>query len=40
MPMRIDKELALATTGMNVLSLQYAVYVDDPAYFLKTFDKF
>ncbi len=39
----IDKELALAqTTGMNVLRavLQYAVYADDPSYFLKTLDIF
>ncbi|MEP6951450.1 MAG: glycoside hydrolase family 2 TIM barrel-domain containing protein [Ginsengibacter sp.] len=39
----IDKELALAeTSGMNVLRavLQYAVYADDPAYFLKTLDTF
>ncbi len=39
----IDKELALAeASGMNVLRavLQYAVYADDPAYFLKTLDAF
>ena len=39
----IDKELALAqVAGMNVLRavLQYAVYADDPAYFLKTLDTF
>ncbi len=39
----IDKELALAeTTGMNVLRavLQYAVYADDPEYFLKTLNTF
>lgn len=39
----IDKELALAEgAGMNVLRavLQYAVYADDPAYFLKTLDDF
>ncbi|MDQ6843184.1 MAG: cellulase family glycosylhydrolase [Bacteroidota bacterium] len=39
----IDKELALAeTTGMNVLRavLQYAVYADDSAYFLKTLNTF
>ena len=39
----IDKELALAqSTGMNVLRavLQYIVYEDDPAYFLKTLDTF
>ena len=39
----IDKELALAqTTGMNVLRsvLQFAVFEDDPAYFLKTLDTF
>ncbi len=39
----IDKELALASTsGMNVLRavLQYAVYADDPEYFLKTLDTF
>ncbi len=39
----IDKELALAeTTGMNVLRavLQYAVYADDPEYFLKTLNVF
>ncbi len=39
----IDKELALAEkSGMNVLRavLQYAVYEDDPAYFLKTLDTF
>lgn len=39
----IDKELALAAqSGMNVLRavLQYAVYADDPDYFLKTLDAF
>ena len=39
----IDRELALAENdGMNVLRavLQYAVYADDPAYFLKTLDTF
>ena len=39
----IDKELALAEqSGMNVLRavLQYAVYADDSAYFLKTLDAF
>ena len=39
----IDKELAVAeATGMNVLRavLQFAVYEDDPAYFLKTLDTF
>jgi hypothetical protein len=39
----IDKELALAEqSGMNVLRavLQYAVYADDPAYFLRTLDAF
>src|SRR3981189_1697939 len=38
-PAAIDKELALASaSGMNVLRavLQFAVYEDDPAYFLKT----
>jgi len=42
-PSAIDKELSLAeTSGMNVLRavLQYAVYEDDPAYFLKTLDTF
>ncbi|WP_158559230.1 cellulase family glycosylhydrolase [Deminuibacter soli] len=42
-PAAIDKELALAeTSGMNVLRavLQYAVYENDPAYFLKTLDRF
>lgn len=42
-PKAIDKELALAEkSGMNVLRavLQYAVYADDPAYFLKTLDTF
>lgn len=42
-PAAIDKELALAQAdGMNVLRavLQYAVYADDPAYFLKTLDTF
>lgn len=39
----IDKELALAEkSGMNVLRavLQFAVYEDDPDYFLKTLDTF
>lgn len=39
----IDTELKLAaTTGMNVLRavLQYAVYADDPKYFLKTLETF
>ena len=39
----IDKELALAEkSGMNVLRavLQFAVYEDDPAYFLNTLDNF
>lgn len=39
----IDKELTLAqTAGMNVLRavLQFAVYEDDPAYFLNTLDAF
>jgi hypothetical protein len=39
----IDRELALAeSSGMNVLRavLQYAVYEDDPAYFLETLDRF
>jgi hypothetical protein len=39
----IDKELMLAErSGMNVLRavLQYAVYADDSAYFLKTLDAF
>ncbi len=39
----IDKELALAEqSGLNVLRavLQYAVYADDSAYFLKTLDSF
>ncbi len=39
----IDKELALAEkSGMNVLRavLQFAVYEDDPAYFLATLDAF
>ena len=39
----IDKELALAErSGMNSLRavLQYAVYADDPQYFLKTMDQF
>lgn len=42
-PAAIDKELALAQAdGMNVLRavLQYAVYADDPNYFLKTLDTF
>lgn len=39
----IDKELALAETlGLNCLRavLQFAVYEDDPHYFLKTLDRF
>jgi len=39
----IDKEMKLAKSiGMNCarVVLQYAVYEDDPAYFLKTLDKF
>jgi hypothetical protein len=39
----IDRELALAeTSGMNVLRavLQFAVYDDDPEYFLQTLDRF
>ena len=42
-PQAIDKELALAQkSGMNVLRavLQFAVYEDDPNYFLKTLDTF
>jgi hypothetical protein len=42
-PVAIDKELALAQqSGMNSLRavLQYAVYADDPKYFLKTLDEF
>ena len=42
-PIAIDRELALAeTTGLNVLRavLQFAVYEDDPAYFLRTLDTF
>jgi hypothetical protein len=42
-PAAIDKELALAEkTGLNCLRavLQYAVYEDDPEYFLNTLDKF
>src|SRR3954464_7017929 len=42
-PKAIDRELALAeASGMNVLRavLQYAVYEDDPAYFLNTLDVF
>ena len=42
-PAAIDKELALAEqSGMNVLRavLQFAVYEDDPQYFLKTLDAF
>lgn len=42
-PVAIDKELALAEqSGMNVLRavLQYAVYADDPTYFLQTLDAF
>jgi len=42
-PVAIDKELALAEkSGMNLLRavLQFAVYEDDPSYFLKTLDKF
>src|SRR5215471_5721952 len=39
----IDRELALAEkAGLNALRavLQFAVYEDDPAYFLKTLDTF
>lgn len=42
-PAAIDRELALAENiGLNCLRavLQYAVYEDDPAYFLKTLDTF
>ncbi len=42
-PLAIDKELALAENlGLNCLRavLQYAVYEDDPEYFLNTLDKF
>ncbi|MEO5594168.1 MAG: cellulase family glycosylhydrolase, partial [Chitinophagaceae bacterium] len=42
-PVAIDKELSLAEkSGMNVLRavLQFAVYEDDPAWFLKTLDVF
>lgn len=42
-PVAIDKELALAEgIGLNCLRavLQFAVYEDDPAYFLKTLDTF
>ncbi|RYF86781.1 MAG: hypothetical protein EOO00_12940, partial [Chitinophagaceae bacterium] len=42
-PVAIDKELKLAaSTGMNVLRavLQYAVYEEDPAYFIKTLENF
>ncbi len=42
-PVAIDKELALAEkSGMNVARavLQFAVYEDDPAYFLHTLDLF
>jgi len=42
-PTAIDKELALAQSlGLNCLRsvLQFAVYEDDPEYFLKTLDKF
>jgi Cellulase (glycosyl hydrolase family 5) len=42
-PKLIDKELALAQgTGLNCVRvvLQYAVYADDPGYFLKTMDSF
>jgi hypothetical protein len=42
-PRLIDKELALAEAlGFNCarVVLQYAVYADDPRYFLKTLDKF
>lgn len=42
-PTAIDKELKLAaSTGMNVLRavLQYAVYEEDPAYFIKTLESF
>lgn len=42
-PVAIDKELALAEkSGLNSLRavLQFAVYEDDPDYFLKTLDQF
>lgn len=42
-PEVIDRELALAhSIGLNCarVVMQYAVYADDPKYFLKTFDKF
>jgi hypothetical protein len=42
-PDLIDKELALAESiGLNCVRvvLQYAVYADDPKYFLRTFDRF
>lgn len=42
-PTAIDKELALAEgLGLNCLRavLQFAVYEDDPKYFLNTLDKF
>ena len=42
-PDAIDKELSLASqSGMNVLRavLQYAVYKEDPAYFIRTLDQF
>src|ERR1700710_520213 len=42
-PVAIDKELALAEgLGMNCARavLQFAVYEDDPVYFLKTLDTF
>jgi hypothetical protein len=42
-PVLIDRELALAASiGFNCVRvvLQHAVYADDPAYFLKTFDTF
>jgi hypothetical protein len=42
-PKLIDRELAIAEElGFNFVRvvLQYAVYADDPKYFLKTRDKF
>ncbi len=42
-PQQIDREMALAQElGMNCarVVLQYAVYADDPKYFIRTFDKF
>ncbi len=42
-PQLMEKEMALAESiGFNCarVVLQYAVYADDPEYFLKTFDKF